>query len=672
MHMNHRLIGPLPPPLHNGAATGGAAPVVVVGTGPVGMRFVQLLHRRDPHCPLVVYGREPWLPYDRVQLSSFLHGQTDWQALTRGLELPDSPHVDVRLHCEVQQIDRARHRVRDSLGRWQPYGALVLALGSRAHVPDLPGIGQAGVFVFRDLADAQALQARRVRSVHTVVLGGGLLGLEAARAMQRMHTRVTVIEHAPRLMARQLDDATAGELDRRLQALGIAVRTGAAVKAVRGHGRVSGVEMRDGECLGCDTVIVATGIVPNTGLALEAQLAVGRGIKVDDRMCTTDPCVLAIGECAEHRGQVHGLVAPGLEQAGVAVHSVLGGTARYEGTVTATRLKVAGIPVSAAGVVDAERHDRPLRLLQHRCADGRRVLSVAVSGGRLVGLAAVGEVPQLARLQAAVLERHRLWPWQERRLVRHGRAWPAADGDGVAGWPADVRVCQCNGVSRGALGQAIAAGCGDLPALCAATRAGTVCGSCKPLLAELLQAGGAAAELPPLPAWRSLAAATAVAALLVLALLCWPGVAYWQTVQQPPAWHRLWTDPQLKQWSGYAVAALAALGLLLSGRKRLRGLRIGGFDAWRLAHVLLGTAALAGLAAHTGARLGARLDAVLAVLFLALAAVGAVSAAVTAWQHRLPPRQVLRWRRTATWVHILLGWPLPVLLALHVLKAYWF
>jgi nitrite reductase (NADH) large subunit len=666
--MNHRLIGSVPETLNHSAA---AAPVVVVGTGPVGVRFAQQLHERDPSRPIVVYGREAWQPYDRVQLSSFLRGLTDWDSLTRGLDLPVAAHIDVRLHTEVLQIDRMGRRVRDSRGHWQPYDALVLALGSSARVPDLPGIGQAGVFAFRDLSDAQALQARRARSVHTVVLGGGLLGLEAARAMQRLHTQVTVIEHAPRLMARQLDDATAGALALRLEDMGIEIRTATAVKAITGLGRVTGVQLRDGERIDCDTVIVATGIVPQVRLALEAQLPIGRGIRVDDRMLTADPNVLAIGECAEHRGVVHGLVAPGLEQAGVAVNTLLGGSATYEGRVAPTRLKVAGVQVTAAGVLDAEQHESPLQFIRHHAPD--RTLSVALSHGRLVGVAAVGDPPQLARLQAAVLARQRLAFWQVRRLRRTGCAWPADEGDGVALWPSDARVCQCTGVSRGALGEAIAAGCGDVAALCQTTQAGTVCGSCRPLLAELLSSTGAASALPATSWWRSLAIATGAAAMLALAMTLTPGIAFWNSAETSPAWHRLWTEPELKQWSGYAVLALAALGLVLTWRKRGQRLqRTGGFDAWRLAHVSLGVLALAALVAHTGARLGARLDLALVIAFLGLAWVGVVSAGMTAWQHRLPPRQLQRWRRSADWAHILLAWPLPVLLGLHVLKAYWF
>ena len=650
------------------------APVVVVGTGPVGVRFVQGLHERDPHCPIVVYGREPWAPYNRVQLSSFLQGLTDWSSLTQGLALPETAQVDTRLHHEITHIDLDAREVHDQFGRVQPFSTLVLALGSRARVPDVPGVGQAHVFAFRDLSDAHALMARQVSSRHTVVLGGGLLGIEAARAMQRLNTQVTIIEQAPRLMARQLDASAAQALQTRLEQLGMRVITGVAVKRLRGQGQVTGVELRDGTVVEADTVLIAAGIVPNTALALDAGLSVGRGIRVDDRMRTSHPDVLAIGECAEHRGEVHGLVAPGLEQAGVAVHTALGGEAHYEGTVTATRLKVAGVPVCSVGVLDADLFGKPLQLIRRADPLADTHLTVALHEHKMVGLAAVGEVPHLGRLQEAVLAQRWLWPWQVRRLRRQGRFWADDTEDSVLAWTADTIVCQCNQVSRGQLGEAMAQGCDSVESLSACTRAGTVCGSCKPLMTELVAGStGRPVQLPALPAWRSLATGTVLAGLLALLLLLVPGIVYWDTVQDAPRWHRLWTDGSLKQWTGYSVLALTAVGLVMSLRKRADlARRWGSFDGWRLMHTLLGAAALAGLMVHTGARLGARADAALMLCFLGLALLGVTAAAVTAWQHRLSPALVGRWRRVSTWGHILLSWPVPLLLALHILKSYWY
>ncbi len=191
-------------------------------------------------------------------------------------------------------------------------------------MPPVPGVDLAGVYTFRNLDDALRLQARTVRTRVGVVIGGGLLGLEAARAMRRFHTEVWVVEHADRLMPRQLDEDASRALLPQIEAMGIRVRLGEGVRAILGEGAVRGVQLRHGQVIACDTVVISTGIAPNIELALSCGLPVGRGIKVDDRMRTADPDIFAVGECAEHRGTVWGLVAPGLEQAAVAARVACG------------------------------------------------------------------------------------------------------------------------------------------------------------------------------------------------------------------------------------------------------------------------------------------------------------------------------------------------------------
>lgn len=645
------------------------APVVVVGAGPVGVRFAQALHQRCPHRRLVVYGNEPWQPYNRVQLSAFLAGKTDWAALTQGLALPEGPLVEARLHCAVVEIDRAGRRVLDAQGRWQPYSDLVLATGSRARVPDIPGIGQANCFVFRDLSDTQRLFARRTRSQRTVVLGGGLLGLEAARAMQRLNTEVWVIEHGPRLMANQLDDEGAALLMAQVRGAGIHVLTDARVKAVHGHGRVEGVALRGGERIDCDTVIIAAGIQPNLDLALDCGLPVGRGIRVDDSMRTADEHIFAVGECAEHRGQVYGIVAPGLEQAAVAVHSVSGGHAHYEGSMVATRLKVLDLPVFSMGDLGLSEGAPETRSHVHRGGAEATHRRISLQRGRLVGALAVGACPEMSRLQEAVRARRRLMPWQLWRFRRTGSLWPAQEATSVVHWPATAIVCNCNAVTRDDLGKAIQAGCKSVADLAACTRASTVCGSCKPLLAELVGHSGPA---EPVRGWKVLAAVAALAFLFAAAVLLLPGLPYAASVQDGFRLDVLWRDSLYKQVSGFSVLGLSLLGLVLSLRKRLARIRWGGFDVWRIAHVVLGLAALGTLYVHTGGRLGHQLDGALMLAFTGLVLVGGVGAAVIAFEHRLAPRVVRRWREQSVWLHILLFWPVPVLLGLHVLKSYYF
>ena len=277
------------------------------------------------------------------------------------------------------------------------------------------------------LSDAQRPFARRARSRRTVVLGGGLLGLEAARAMQRLNTQVWVIEHAPRLMANQLDDEGAALLQAQVEAAGIRVLTNARVKAVHGHGRVEGVALRGGERIDCDTVVVAAGIQPNVDLALASGLPAGRGIRVDDAVRTADPHIHAIGECAEHRGAVYGIVAPGFEQAAVAVHSLSGGRARYEGSLVATRLKVLDLPVFSMGQLGVAEGAGELRSASHGDAAGTSHRRTVTQRGRLVGALAVGACAEMSRLQEAVLARRRLMPWQLWRFRRSGSLWPAEE-----------------------------------------------------------------------------------------------------------------------------------------------------------------------------------------------------------------------------------------------------
>ncbi|RJG03029.1 FAD-dependent oxidoreductase [Noviherbaspirillum sedimenti] len=645
------------------------APLVVIGTGPVGVRFAQDLHRRDPSIPLVIYGDEPWEPYNRVRLSSFLAGEADWAALTQGLALPQGPGIEARLNCAVLQINCAKQEIEDSAGRTQRYSRLVLATGSRPRIPDVPGIGQANVYVFRDMDDTQRLFARRIRSRRTVVLGGGLLGLEAARAMQRFNTEVLVIENSDRLMMQQLDQKASDLLRAHVEASGLRVLTGAAVKRVHGAGAVTGISLRGGDAVECDTVVIAAGIRPNTDLALRAGLSIGRGIRVNDRMQTSDPYIYAIGECAEHRDRVYGIVAPGLEQAAVAVHALCGGDASYAGSLQATRLKVLDMPVFSMGRVGERDGIGMASTAAYEDRNASIYRKVFVERGRLIGAMAVGECEDLRRLQEAVTGNRRILPWQLWRFRRTGSLWQEEETSSVVNWPASAVVCNCTGVTRGQLGEAVAAGCRSVEQLAACTRASTVCGSCKPLLAEL--AGGAAVR-EPVRAHRPLLGGAAAALAFALLMLAAPAIPFADTVQLQWRWDDLWLVSLYKQVSGFSVLGLTVLGLLLTFRKRWSRISFGDFAIWRVLHVVLGLSALAALYVHTGGRLGNQLNFLLMASFSGLILAGGVAGLMIAQEHHLPPALVRRWRDNSTWIHILLFWPVPVLLGFHIFKTYYF
>ena len=646
----------------------GKAPVIVVGTGPVGIRVAQEILARDPDRELVLFGDEPWHPYNRVSLSSLLAGDMQWDELQNPLRTEAFSNVVQHHNCAVAQIDPSRRELIDLEARVHCYSTLILAVGSRPHIPSIPGVALDGIFYFRDMSDVLALSARKVRSRHAVVLGGGLLGLEAARGLNRAGTHVTVIEHTSHLMSAQLDQEAGELLSAQIEESGIRVITGRAVQKINGDGMVCSVSMQDGE-IPCDTLVIAAGIRPNIDLARTAGLRVSRGIVVDDHCLTSDPSVYAVGECAEHRGQIYGLVGPGFEQAAVVAHQVTGKAAEYLGSRTVARLKVLKQTVISMGEVQAA--DNPLSARVWRfCAPATDVYRKLITQrGRLIGVIAIGEWDELNRIQEAVQTRRRLYPWQLWRFARTGMLWPEGVALGVCDWPADAIVCNCTGVTRGTLSAAIAVGCTQIEPLMARTGASTVCGSCRPLLAELTGADSTPVE-------TSGRGTTIVAALLAVLTM----LAFVLSPQMPPVdsvsdplyrLGTLWRDGFWKQVSGFTMLGLGVLGLSLSARKRLPRIGIGRYGVWRALHTVLGVAAILLLLAHTGLQTGERLNAWLLMNFLGLSLLGATAAfsvTLSAGQSRLQ-RRMQRWLAQA---HLYIAWPLPALLGFHVLSVYYF
>jgi nitrite reductase (NADH) large subunit len=399
------------------------APIVIVGSGPAGMRLAAGLAHALPGAPRLVYGDEPCEPYDRGRLSAFLAGELRWESLAVAPEVLSDPALERRFGCTVTAIDRAAHNVVDSWGRVQPYSKLILATGARPHVPRIPGITLAGVFTFRDFRDAQRLIARRVRTRCTVVLGGGLFGLQAARAMRKSRIEVVVIEHSAGLMPRHLDAVAAALLTEQVERSGVRVVLNTGVRSIYGDTRVAGVRLMSGEDIACDTIIVATGLRPRVELAIAAGLPVRTGIRVDDQLRTIDPDIHAIGECAEHRGVVYGLADPGLEQAQT-VAAVLAGESRsYQGSEGAVDLKVFGLPVFSAGRVAADQLGDGDRQLAYRGNGEAQYCKIVLTRGRLSGALAIGAGFDTQRLRQALRERARLAAWQRWRFTLQGRLW---------------------------------------------------------------------------------------------------------------------------------------------------------------------------------------------------------------------------------------------------------
>jgi nitrite reductase (NADH) large subunit len=353
--------------------------VVIVGSGPAGVRVAE---RVAPVHSVTLFGEELGVPYNRVALSQVLAGD----AAEDDIATPASVHARHRPERRVVEIDRAHRRVMTDQGDVVAYDRLVLATGADAVRLPLPGADQPHVVLYRTRRDVAQMLAAAEKGGEAVVIGGGLLGLEAAAGLARRGMGVTVLHAVDRVMERQLDHAGAALLQRRLRDQSIEVETEARTEEIE----TAHVRLSDGRRLPADLVVMAVGIRPRVDLARAAGLAVGRGVVVDDNMRTSDPAILAVGECAEHRGACVGLVAPALTQADTAASTILETGRHYRPVADAAALKVAGAPVWSGGAIDAECESIVFEDGAHAY---RRLL---VSGGRLVGAVMVGDTTDSA------------------------------------------------------------------------------------------------------------------------------------------------------------------------------------------------------------------------------------------------------------------------------------
>jgi assimilatory nitrate reductase electron transfer subunit len=459
--------------------------VVVIGNGMAGARLVDELCRRDLDVQVTVFGAEDRPAYNRILLSDVLAGRRAPDAI----DLPSAPaRVAQRQGVSVTAIDREARTVLADDGSTTPYDALVLATGSTAVVPPVQGIAGpggrllAGVHVFRTVDDCAAIAGGAKDAARAVVVGGGLLGLEAARGLLGHGLQVDVVHGASHLMEAQLDAAGGAVLRRAVTSLGVGVHLGSFAAGVLGGRRVEGVRLADGREVRGSLVVLACGVRPQVDLARAAGLAVERGVLVDDCLTTDDPHVFALGECAQHEGSVYGLVAPAWEQAAVLADVLTGGAARYAGSRLITRLKAMGLEVAAMGETAPEPEES---------GDGLEVLvfsdpvrhvykKLVVRDGVVTGAVLLGDLATAGTITQA-FDRGAPLPADRLHLLFAGVGSAAAPDP--ASLPDDAVVCTCNQVTAGELR---CSGCSTADEAAQATRAGTGCGGCRSSVQALL------------------------------------------------------------------------------------------------------------------------------------------------------------------------------------------
>ena len=469
--------------------------LVLVGHGMVGQRFLeQLVEAAPSRFEITVLGEEPRAAYDRVQLTSFFSGKTAEDLSVTPVGFMQRHGIELRLNERVVSIDRDAKIVRTDSGAELPYDTLVLATGSYPFVPPVPGRERPGCFVYRTIEDLEAISAEAQSSKTGVVIGGGLLGLEAAKALVDLGLQTHVVEFAPRLMAVQVDAGGGALLRSKIEAIGVKVHTGANTKNI-GPGETARhrLEFADGRALEADVVVFSAGIRPRDELARSAGLMVGErgGITVDDACRTCDASIFAIGECALWKGRIFGLVAPGYQMAKTAADQIVGNAdASFVGADMSTKLKLLGVEVASIG----DAHCATPGAKAYAFTDERRQiykkLVVDADGKRVIGGVMVGDASDYGTWLQMMLNDMDLPEFPEELLVPRGSggASGALSLGGPLALPDAAQICSCNNVSKGALCAAVGAGCATVGQLKSRTRAGSTCGGCVPLVTSILKA----------------------------------------------------------------------------------------------------------------------------------------------------------------------------------------
>lgn len=892
-----------------------AQTLVIIGNGMTSWKLCQKMVEHGAHEELrmIVFGEEPQPAYDRVHLTDLFSGKSGDELLLANEEWYQDHGFELYLDDPVVRIDRNRSRVCAYSGTEVEYNRLVFATGSLPWVPNIEGVELPGVFVYRTLEDLYAIEEYSRGATRAAVIGGGLLGLEAAKAISDLGITVHVVEHGAGLMHRQIDARGAEILKEAVEKLGMKVhvqreltKIAPAVEASTDSDSILGdyrltLSFSEGEDLVVDMVVISAGIRPRGELAQAAGLvcAPNGGIVVDDRLETSDPQIYAIGECATHRGKNYGLVVPGYHMADVLVTNLLGGDATFEGADMSAKLKLMGITVAALGEYDGDK--KPLTSAL-KYTTGGVYRKLVTRNGRLIGVVTVGDWENLDRIRETLRAPLPMSFWDMRRFRSTGNLFPKSESQKVADWAEDAMVCGCLNVNRGTLTQAqISKNCTAVADLTRVTGAGSMCGSCKPLLADLLgvdenlpmsmpismplgqiavrdrmpasrrdraplsrrdevprsrrggsprsvrglailAAGGLAtspgprstrsallgmksglgedlldedellgdrrssippagrissippvgrissipppdrtSSIPPLertssipPAraegpdservsrtsvkphppvvdleaspdsqrhrateseerplmpdeegyqfadenevdedldrdsysegrrsWvpparlsapparisvapaapkvaaperglRVLLVASFAAVVIVVMTVAWPTAGASQSVHEISPLAPLWTDSTWKQVSGYALVGLCVLSLLFSARKRLPWFTFSDVPIWRMIHGVIGALALVMLALHSGLHLGSHLILVLSLNFLAAIVLGSLAGAVTYLSTGWGPLTARDRRLASARVHLLVCWPLPILIVLHVIQTYFY
>jgi len=474
--------------------------LVLIGNGMAGVRSIEHLLKLAPDAyDITIIGDEPHPNYNRIMLSSVLAGSTDLkEIIINDWDWYEQHRIKLITGHKATRIDTKQHIISTDQGANLAYDRVVIATGSQPFILPIAGADKEGVIAFRNIRDCEKMLEASKHYKKAVVIGGGLLGLEAAKGLIHLGMQTTVVHIHDYLMERQLDEPAARMLQRELEAQGMTFLLNKHSASITGRKRVKSLQFADGSEVQADLIVMAVGIRPNVELAKAAGIEVNRGIVVNDEMETSIPGIYAVGECAEHRGIAYGLVAPLYEQGAVLAKRLAGvETPGYQGSVTSTKLKISGVDVFSAGNFTENASNKSLRIQDDLGGTYKKI--TIDQQGRLIGAVLFGDTSDGIEL-FSLIKKGEIVEGREKELLLGVSLNQLNGGNPLAKYeamPDDEIVCGCNGVTKAMIVDSIQSkGCSSVASIKAFTKASGSCGGCKPIVEGLLNvyAGDAAAE----------------------------------------------------------------------------------------------------------------------------------------------------------------------------------
>ncbi|MEM6830008.1 MAG: nitrite reductase large subunit NirB, partial [Bacteroidota bacterium] len=466
--------------------------IMIIGNGMVGYKFCEKLRAKagKDQFSITVYGEEPLPAYDRVHLSEYFTNQSEEKLMMADRAWYEENDITLKTAQLITNIDRENKTVETHTGETDSYDCLILATGSSAMVPPIEGTDKKGVFVYRTIEDLNQIISYAKEVKRGAVLGGGLLGLEAAKALMDLKLDAQVIEFAPKLMPRQLDESGSNMLQSKITSLGIEVLLNKNTKKIHGNGKLTHLEFTDGSSLETDMLVISCGIVSRDELADKCGLEKGArgGFKVNQHLQTNDPSIYAIGEAASYQDMIYGLVAPGYDMAEVVVNHLLAETAKgFDGADMSTKLKLIGVDVGSFGDALGQTEDSIPISFEDKHAGIYKRINLSADKKKLIGGILIGDCDDYNMLHQIYRNQMAIPPHPEDLIL--GARGGASEGNSILDLPDSAQICSCEDVSKLDIVKAVKEdGLTDLKEIRACTKAGTGCGACSPMVADIVSA----------------------------------------------------------------------------------------------------------------------------------------------------------------------------------------